>query len=117
MKKYSFIILAALFISCAGLVSPGCAQDSYDTAMEEYQKQAQEDARLKKKYWAEYQKAQDEEAKQKKEAWAKWDEELKMGQEQALRYEKILNKWEEQAVRYDRILDAMEKQYGVKKDK
>lgn len=116
MKKCSVIILAALFVASAGLPVRGFAQDPSAEAWAEYQRQAQEEAELKKEAWAKYQKDQDAEAKRKEESWAKWDEQMNKDQDLQARFEKIIVKWEEQAARYDRVLEAMEKQFGVEKD-
>ena len=117
MKKSGYIILTALFASCAGLPLRGFSQDPQADAWAEYNKQAQDEARLKKEAWEKYQKDQDEEAQHKKEAWAAFDEQMNKDRELQDRYEKIISKWEEQAIRFDHVLDAMEKHFGTENDK
>ena len=117
MRTSGFILVAALCALCAGLPLPSAAQNTEADAWAEYQRQAQEETKLKQAAWAKYQKDQDEEARRKEASWAKWDEQQAKDAEHQARFEKLLVRWEEQATRYDRILDAMEKQYGVEPGK
>ena len=116
MKRCGFIVGAALIAAFAGMALPGCSRESQADAWAEYNRQAQEETRLKKEAWTQYQKEMDEETRRKKEAWATFDEQLEKDGELQDRYEKVIAKWEEQAARFDRVLDAMEKQYGAAKN-
>lgn len=113
MKKSGFILLVVVCAACAGLPLPASAQNPEADAWAEYQRQAQEETRLKQEAWAKYQKDQDEEAQRKEASWATWDKQVAKDVEHQARFDKILTRWEEQAARHDRILDAMEKKYGV----
>jgi len=116
MKRCGFIVGAALIAACAGMVLPGCSREVPADAWAEYNRQAQEETRLKKEAWTQYQKEMDEETRRKKEAWATFDAQLEKDGELQDRYEKVIAKWEAQAARFDRVLDAMEKQLGDAKD-
>ncbi len=114
MKNLAHIILATFLASCVCLLLAGCLPDSReDEAWEEYNRQQQEEAKLKEEAWAQFQRDHDEEVRQKEKIWKTIDKQLEKDSEYQERYEKILIKWEEQSTRFDRVLDAMEKQYNI----